>query len=159
MIINNKKLIGKSAEDWTEKLWLKLIEKVSQTNNEEATRKLIEHLLSADEKKMIAKRLGVIALIKSDKSYKEISEILWLSPNTISTIKKNILGNDGNYKSYRKFYGGPKKWSADIKYEKPFWEDFNLLEFIDDLLPRYRGIGLLSSPDVAANHTYRRRRK
>ena len=138
----NGKLNEKSAENWTKKLWLELMERVGETKNSEGVRKLIDHLLSEDEKKMIIKRIGVIALLREGKSYKEISEILWLSPNTISTIKKNILGNDGNYKSYRKFYGGPKKWSADMKYEKPFWEDFNLLEFIDSMLPKYRGIGI-----------------
>lgn len=160
---NNERLIGKSAEDWTEGLWLELIEKVGEAKDKNSVRRLIEHLLSNDEKKMVAKRIGVMALLREGKSYKEISEILWLSPNTISTIKKNMLDSKENYKSYRKFYKGPRKYSGQIRIPKTFWG--SLLGNVDlwDILmhpPRPSGIGILGSAGVPERPwSYRHKRK
>ena len=114
---NTENRIGKgkisiSAEQWAQKLWAELILKIQQAESEKEINFLLERLFSEDEKSMVLKRLAVIALIRSGKSYREISEILWLSPNTISTIKKNLFGNNKNYKSYLAFYGGPKKYGS-----------------------------------------------
>ena len=44
-------------------------------------------------------RAAVISGINSGKSYRQIAEELWLSPQTISSIKKALKEN--NYQSYR----------------------------------------------------------
>lgn len=103
--------INHEAEKWTKELWEKFLEKISKMKSKTEIKKFLEKLISKNEKEMILKRLGVIALVAAGKSYQKISEILWLSPNTISTIKKNLLGDYDNYKSYLNFYGGKTKWS------------------------------------------------
>lgn len=119
----NKKLIGRSANEWSEQLWDALINKISNLKDRQEIKGILEKLVSEDEKKMILKRLAVIALLRSGKSYREIGEILWLSPNTVSTIKKNMIGGSKHYKSYLAFYGGPTKWSGPIKTPTPFLEE------------------------------------
>lgn len=147
----NKPLIGRSAEKWSDLLWDKFLDKLSKAKSKKELRLMLEKLLAEGEKKMVARRLAVIALLRSGKSYQEIGEILWISPNTVSTIKKNILGNIENYKSYRKFYKGPTQWSSGVRVQKSFWE--NLFGDIDlwDLLthpPRPHGLGILDAWDV-----------
>ncbi len=141
----NNNLRGNSADKWSEQLWAKLLDKISKLNDGQEIRHILEKLISEDEKKMILKRLAVIALLRSGKSYREIGEILWLSPNTVSTIKKNIFGNHKHYKSYLAFYGGPIKLSGEIKESKSFLEelfgDIDLWNLIANP-PRPRGIGL-----------------
>ncbi len=150
---NVKQKLGLSAEKWTEELWSRVIEKLAKTSSPEEIRKILENLMSEYERKMILKRLAVIAMVRSGKSYSQISEVLWLAPNTISTIKKNILGQSGNYKSYRKFYGGPKKWSGEIKHEDPFWTQ--VLDFLETV-PKY---GRAKTPNIDDVRRMRRARE
>ncbi|MEK7192063.1 MAG: Trp family transcriptional regulator [Patescibacteria group bacterium] len=156
---NGAPIRGMEAELWMESLWQEIINKISQEKSKEIVGQILEKLISESEKKTILKRLGVLALIKSGKSYKEISEILWLSPNTISTIKKNVFDTNKNYKSYLAFYGGPRKYSEISKMENKKSLLGGLFSDIDlwDLLinpPRPQGIGLIDSKGVP-----KRRRK
>lgn len=141
---NNEEMRGLQAEEWSEKLWDAVLENITGSKSKETTKKILERLISEDEKKLILRRIAVGALVQAGKSYSEMSEILWLSPNTISTIKKNIFGNHKNYKSYLKFYGGPMKWSV-IKTEKSFMEklfgDLDIVELFKNP-PRPVGTGL-----------------
>lgn len=138
--------MGRSAEKWSEQLWNGLITKISQLNSKEKIRQILEKLISENEKRMILRRLTAIALISSGKSYKEIGEILWLSPNTVSTIKKNILGNHKSYKSYRLFYGGLNKWShRNLKSEKSSNDALmEIITFVGKIFEPflYKGIGV-----------------
>ncbi|MEK7192226.1 MAG: Trp family transcriptional regulator, partial [Patescibacteria group bacterium] len=84
-----------------------MAEKVAKTKSKNEVKRILENLISEDEKKMMLRRLAILALVQAGKSYQEIGEILWVSPQTISTVKKNSLGLMSNYKSYRNFYGGP----------------------------------------------------
>ena len=90
----------------------------------------------------------MISLVKSGKSYREIGEILWMSPQTIRTAKKNILGSFGNYKSYKKFYSGPTQWSGKVEIPKSFLEklfgDIDIWDIIKNP-PRPPGIGFRNS--------------
>ena len=141
---SQKQIIGKSADKWMEDLWEKLADKIAKTESPKEVRNILENLVSKDEKKMILRRLAILALVTAGKSYQEIGEILWTSSQTISTLKKNALSLIGNYQSYRNFYGGPKKWNV-IKTEKTFLEKlFGDLDIMDLLKnpPRPRGIGL-----------------
>lgn len=135
----NNRLMGKAAEQWQEQLWEKLINKITAAKSPKATKLILENLISDYEKKMILRRLAVTGLVRTGKTYQEIGEILWMSPQTISTMKKNLLGNrNNNYKSYKHFYGGPMKYSdiSKSKTIKPFFEDL----FTNP--PRPTGMGL-----------------
>lgn len=140
-------LRGKEAEKWMNDLWEEVIDKLAETSVKAEIRKILDSLISNYEKKIVLKRLGVIALVRMGKSYQEISQILWLSPNTISTLKKNIFNNKENYKSYRKFYGGRRKYSVDSKLSDSLSEK-SLGGVLWDILnnpPRPPGIGLKRS--------------
>ncbi|GEM_PF-725583 len=152
--IENAPLRGRAAELWMESLWQEVVNKVSKETSKEKVGQILEKLISESEKKTILKRLGVLALVRSGKSYKEISEILWLSPNTISTIKKNVFSAGKNYKSYLAFYGGPRQYGGavgKIKIEKSFTEglfgDIDLWDLLTNP-PRPPGIGLRDSAGV-----------
>lgn len=144
-----KATVNRDAQKWMNELWDQLASKLAKTNSEKEVKDILGRLVSDYEKTVILKRLGALTLVKSGLSYKKISEILWLSPNTISTIKKNALGNNGGYKSYRLFYGGPIV-SGEIKFKKSktFWD--GVFDGVDlwDLLtnpPRPTGMGLRSA--------------
>lgn len=134
--------MGRAAKQWSEKLWNELIAKIAKLNSEKEVKNILEKLITEDEKSMILRRLAVIALIQSGNSYRAIGEILWLSPNTISTMKKNILGGHANYKSYLGFYGGPMKYGpSDIHDQKSYTDSFIklILAAIKILEPSARG--------------------
>ncbi len=150
---NSKQKLGLSAEKWTDALWSQLTKKLASTNSDTEIRKILESLMSEYERKMILKRLAVTSMVRSGNSYKQISEALWLTPNTISTIKKNILGGAGNYRSYRKFYGEPKQWSGDIKYEEPFWVQ------VTDFLETLSQYGRIKTPGIDDVRRMRRARE
>lgn len=141
----DKNFRGRAAEKWMEALWDELLGKLNLIQSKEKLKRVVERLISAKEKKMILRRLAIEALVRSGKSYRQIGEILWISHPTISTVKKNIF-NVGNYKSYRKFYKGPRQYSVDeIKSEKSFLEelfgDVDIWEIIKNP-PRPPGTGL-----------------
>lgn len=97
-------LMGRTAEKWQEILWNNLLEKISKMNSKQELRRVLENLISEDERKMIMRRIAAIELIRQGKSYKQISRILWISPATIGAIKKSIFGASGSYISHSKFY-------------------------------------------------------
>jgi len=139
--------MGRPAEQWEEQLWEKLVNKITNAKSPKETNRLLENLISKYEKKMILRRLAVTALVRSGKTYQEIGEILWMSPQTISTTKKNILGNVRNYKSYKHFYGGPRIYSPVDKSRnrKSLLEEvFGSVDFLDLLTnpPRPSGMGI-----------------
>lgn len=138
--------MGKEAEKWQEELWEKLVDKISATSSRTETKKILENLLSNYEKRTVLRRLAVKALVQSGKTYQEIGEILWMSPQTISTTKKNILSKQDNYKSYKHFYGGPIKSSiGKEKIKKPvldkLFEDIDIWDLITNP-PRPTGMGI-----------------
>ncbi len=98
-----KKISGKSAEAWQEALWDKLIDELSRIKEKQELKKVIESLLSTYEKNFLLRRLAATALVKQGATYKEIGEVLWISPATISAIKKNILNRGASYKSTNAF--------------------------------------------------------
>lgn len=144
-VLPGKNFRGRAAEKWMEALWDELLGKLTLIQSKEKLKRVVGRLISDKEKKVILRRLAIEALVRSGKSYRQISEILWISHPTISTVKKNIF-NGGHYKSYRKFYKGPKQYSFDgIKSEKSFLEelfgDIDIWEIIKNP-PRPPGIGL-----------------
>ena len=108
--------------------WLKFCENIGKSSPE-MTVKILNSLLSVDEKGMIAKRLAAVKLIRLGKSYKEIGKILWMSPSTVSAIKKS-MSNTTSYQS-GDFYASQTKAEKQRKI-KPlpgktifdYWADF-----------------------------------
>ncbi len=103
----------KNRKEWKEFVWLSFLEELQRVNSEKQFKELLESVLSAKEKNLIINRLIAAALIKENKTYREIGEILWLSPNTISAIKQSLL-KKSIYSGYRRGVGR-KVYNQKIK--------------------------------------------
>ncbi len=101
----------KSRKEWQEYIWQEFIKKLYKAKSAKQTQEYLESFLSARERDLIIKRIIATALISQGKKYREIGEILWLSHNTISAIKKGLLKKTiyHGYKYYRvqKLKNGP----------------------------------------------------
>ncbi|NCO89665.1 hypothetical protein AUJ30_01340 [Candidatus Wolfebacteria bacterium CG1_02_39_135] len=73
----------KSRKEWENYLWRVFLKNVEKSKLEKRLANFLNNLLSETEKKNIVRRLTVIFLLKQGKTYKEIGEILWISPETI----------------------------------------------------------------------------
>ncbi len=86
------KIMGfEHGKGWEEKIWQNFLENIESSGYKHKTAEFLDDILSPNEKKIIAKRLAALSLIESGKSYKEIGKILWISPSTISALRKTIL--------------------------------------------------------------------
>jgi len=87
---------------WQTDIWRKFLDNLEGADSKKEIAELLDNLLSVNEKMLISKRLATMALIKSGKSYKEIGRILWISPSTVSAIKKSVHQKT-SYKSNRHY--------------------------------------------------------
>lgn len=78
-----------SRKEWEGACWHAII----------TSRNLLELLTTSYERHNVVMRAAVIEGIRLGKKHKQISEELWLSPQTISSIKKAVREN--SYRSYR----------------------------------------------------------
>ncbi|MBI5079434.1 hypothetical protein HZB06_02065 [Candidatus Wolfebacteria bacterium] len=78
-----------SRKGWEDACWKNIL----KSNN------LPRLLVTSYERRNLIMRAAVMDGINSGKSYRQIAEQLWLSPQTICSIKKAITEN--NYRSYR----------------------------------------------------------
>lgn len=79
----------RSRKEWEEICWQKILK----------SEKLLQALVTSNEKSNLVKRAAALEKLAAGKSYKKIGEELWLSPQTISKIKKVL--RDASYVSYR----------------------------------------------------------
>jgi len=99
----------KSRQEWEEYLWLKIVEKFSAKKSQKETAMLLKNLFSTHERNRMIKRAVAISLIAQGKSYNEISKILWISPNTINSLKKGLLSKAGYTSRYTRVKSREKK--------------------------------------------------
>jgi len=78
-----------SRKNWEEECWKIIL----------SSRESIGNLMTAYERRNIILRVAVLNLLNSGTSYRRIAEELWLSPQTISSIKKTF--KESFYRSYR----------------------------------------------------------
>ena len=78
-----------SRKEWESACWNKILK----------SRKLLALLVTPYERHNLVLRAVALERIQSGKKYRQIAEELWLSPQTVSAIKKVMLEN--GYRSYR----------------------------------------------------------
>ena len=78
-----------SRKEWEAACWKSIVE----------SRESFQLLLTPHERHNIVMRAATLEGLSSSKSYKEIGEELWLSSQTISSIKKAV--SEKSYRSYR----------------------------------------------------------
>lgn len=89
-----------SKKEWEDYVWSKFLENIKTIKSDERLKAFLNDLFSASEKKLIINRLAALAMIRAGKTYKEIEEALWISPSTISALKKSFR-QKGAYQSNR----------------------------------------------------------
>ena len=122
---------NKKLED---EVWRKFLDKLKKNIFSKNSGEILENLLSSYEKKELARRLAVIALLSEGKTYRKISEILGVSHQTIRAIKKCALENSS------KFYNPYRKKEKKGKPVPPI----SLIDDLADILsnwPTYSGKG------------------
>lgn len=90
----------KSRKEWSDNAWRQLLKDIKHP----ALSASLDSLLSSYEKNIIINRFAAVALIKDGRTYREIGRELWLSPNTIRSLKRVLENHSArDYKSYRLF--------------------------------------------------------
>lgn len=105
-----------NGKGWEEKIWKKFLEDIEDAGHDHKTAKFLDNILTTSEKKIISKRLAALVLIKSGKSYRDIGKMLWISPATVSALKKSVCG-ESYYQSSR-FYAEKSKSEKAKKIKK-----------------------------------------
>ena len=94
-----------SRKEWEAAAWRKILK----------SKELLDLLITSHERQDLVRRVAAMESLSHGKSYKEIGDELWLSPQTISGIKKAL--KEKGYRSYlerskterkkKKFSSGP----------------------------------------------------
>jgi len=87
-------------KQWEDYAWLRFVKNAEKAASEKQLAEFLDYLVSESEKRIIVKRITTLSLIKAGKSYKEIGRILWISPKTISALKKSVIWHNGYKSSY-----------------------------------------------------------
>ena len=127
----------KSRREWESFLWIAFVEQLVSAKSKTSLRNKLEKVLSEAEKQIILKRITAVMLIREGKSYKEIGELLWISPSTISSIKKNFWTNSAGYKSRRQI---EKMEGRPVKKTRGSYINYALLNKKSDKEPPISGI-------------------
>ncbi len=86
-----------------EKVWHDFEGKIQKSAGQGKIENVLTTLLAPSEKLELTRRLVVVSLLQEGKSYKEISRILGVAPQTISAIKKTFFSRSNTpYFPYRK---------------------------------------------------------
>jgi uncharacterized protein YerC len=107
----------KSRKELDGYVWNQLVENLAKTLSPRGTESSLTMLTTASERKQITTRAAALELLKQGKSYSEISKVLWLSPTTISAIRKSLRGGKGYVSGYG--WGNTKRKGGWSVYPQP----------------------------------------
>ena len=96
----------RSRKEWEEGCWQKIL----------GSRRALELIITPHERHDLVMRVAALNFLETGKSYRQIGRELWLSPQTISGIKKS--SKEGGYRSYSersKKERKPKNYSPNKK--------------------------------------------
>lgn len=139
-----KRKLIRTAKDLEKLIWDKVLEEFSKAKSTKEIDGLLNNLLTSQERENIARRLAVFSLIRKGQSYRKISEKLWVSPVTISVIKKTIFGNRG-YHSRSEFDRDRKiqkviSGNDSTEPESMLSELLDYIEFVIATIPQKNGL-------------------
>ena len=106
----------KSRKEWETYVWKQLIEGLVKITSTEGMERLFDTMLTSHEKNQMIKRVAAIALLKQGKTYRDIGKMLWLSPSTISALKKSmrmLKGYESHYMRHKKHEKPPKRLTKE----------------------------------------------
>jgi len=132
----------KSKKQWSDYVWQRLLKDIKNPVLSVA----LDSLLGRYEKNIIINRFAAIALIKEGRTYREIGRELWLSANTIRSLKRILESNSmKEYQSYRLRSNRQKqaqiaKELDEIKREINNSSDFlNWVDYCISVMPKKNG--------------------
>lgn len=111
MPLVSKRVLNKSVED---KMYNTLWESFALLKSKSDIKFFLEDLLSSVERKMIAKRLAIAALLLHGYKYESIKDILKVSRETIATVSLALENNKGYKVTINKI--------ASSESAKDFWK-------------------------------------
>jgi uncharacterized protein YerC len=120
----------KSREAWEVYIWKRIVKGLSEAGSAQEIEKSLNMLLTVYEKKQIIKRASAVSLLKQGKSYSKIGELLWLSPQTISAIRKSLRAQSGYISNYTRNKKPEKKQKPLTKKE---WGQLKFSLWIESL--------------------------
>ncbi len=132
------------TESLGKEIWGAIIESFREADSREKVEELFNNLLTDYEKDDLARRLAILSLVRQGGTYSEISKKLWVSPSTISSIKKSLISKNG-YKSRQdleRIKRGDKIAGINSQVQlQSSWLDewFNHLEFLIATHPQMNG--------------------
>lgn len=132
----------KSRREWEEYAWKQIAADLFKSKSELEMEALLDTFFASDEKKRAIKRAATISLLKQGAKYRDIEKLLWVSPSTVSAIKKSLrekVGYVSNYERQNKKKKPPKSLTAKE------WKKLKLklrLETILTLPPPPPGVGI-----------------
>lgn len=120
----------KSRREWEKYTWSQLTKLLAKANSADKIRESLNMLLTAHEKKQVLNRASAISLLRQGKSYREIGELLWLSPETISAIRKSLQSQKGYVSRYARNKKSEKRQKSLTKKEL---EQLLFTQWVDSL--------------------------
>lgn len=120
----------KSRREWEEFIWQRLTEFLVNESTPKTIDKYLRTLLTKNERLQMIKRAVAISMLKQGKSYREIGELLWLSPTTISALRKSMRQEDGYISSYSR---SKKKEPNHKPLSKKEWTELRFSLWIETL--------------------------
>ena len=110
--LNNLPLVTEfpSRKHWEAGVWEIIIIRLAEIKNVPELKKALELLLGQKERERLLYRALTISRLNKKLAYREIGRELWVSPQTISAVKKSLLEN--SYKSSYKRGHIKKQYSS-----------------------------------------------
>ena len=87
-----------SRAHWERAVWQAFIVHLTTLQRSAELASILNILITTRERRVLVQRIAAVHRVLSGKSYREIGEELWLTPQTISAIKKSL--HEKQYRSY-----------------------------------------------------------
>lgn len=93
---------SKYYRDSGKRAWNALVKRLVRARSAQEVERVLQSVVSASEKQIIVKRILVKGLLAGGATYKEVSELLWVSPMSISALRKSLISRDGYQTRYER---------------------------------------------------------
>jgi len=130
-----------SRKKWEAAVWKQIVDGLVNTNSTQDLEQALDILLTSHEKQQIVKRASAISLLRQGKTYKEIGEMLWMSPQTVSVIKKSMQAQTGHISHWTR---NRKKYRAPLTEKE--WRKLRIESSIESILDIILFLPLLPPP-------------
>jgi len=128
-----------SRDEWMNYAWTEFLESIQN----KIMSSILDSLLSQYEKKIIINRIMALSLIRKGKTYRQIGEELWLSPNTIRSLK--MISENRSVKEYQgdRFRRNKKEKTASRDKKPEYFPEpspfFDWIDHFASSLPEKHG--------------------